>query len=281
MSSERNGLSIPFHFNGVTKIIAIPDSLGELLETLQQEFELESAPILRAKSQPKEYIQDIAQIQSPDEEVFLEIEEEEEANQYEEEQFDEYEDESQYVDLVKLEEVRLALLEIKLKLQIKRVKKEHAFKYLMSGLSKAKDGSKEKKVKLAQIQQQLQSKFKLKSKDCLSVARYLVEEDDSKKKGRVVFNDQREVKRSALKIKFRKHIGDYGLYNGLALTSYLNRLTRVLEDSKEQIEELIKETDEDDLGELSHKEFEQVLRTSDAPDLDTDLKDFLYFIILR
>ena len=74
----------------------------------------------------------------------------------------------------------------------------------------------------------------MKPKDCLLAARYLVEVEAAgpKKPNQVVFDDQREIKRRILKVRFREVIGDYGLYNGLALTSYLNRLTRVLEDSK-------------------------------------------------
>ena len=53
--------------------------------------------------------------------------------------------------MVTEDEVKQAFLEIKLKLQIKRVKREHAFKFLLSGLPKNADGTKDKLVRLNQV----------------------------------------------------------------------------------------------------------------------------------
>ena len=44
---------------------------------------------------------------------------------------------------------------------------------------------------------------------------------------------------------------------------------------------MLKEADEDEIGEVSFKEFEAALEASDAPKLEKDLKEFMYFILLR
>jgi hypothetical protein len=64
------------------------------------------------------------------------------------------------VDCVTFKDVQLILKEIKIKMQIKRVKKEHIFKYVMHGFNNA-DGHKQKIITIKDLKQQLIHKLKM------------------------------------------------------------------------------------------------------------------------
>jgi hypothetical protein len=64
------------------------------------------------------------------------------------------------VDCVTFKDVELILKEIKIKMQIKRVKKEHILKYVMHGLNNT-EGHKQKIITIKALKQQLIRKLKM------------------------------------------------------------------------------------------------------------------------
>ena len=75
--------------------------------------------------------------------LIIEIQDE----KYDEEEFEEFVE--NFIDIVKPDQVKEIIQEIKLKLQIKKIKHNMAFKYIMRGLINAETG---KKLKVISIQ---------------------------------------------------------------------------------------------------------------------------------
>lgn len=82
-------------------------------------------------------------------EIYIELLKAEE-EKYEDEEFDEYQE--NLIDSVKLEDIKPIILELRAKLQIKKVKKEKAFKYLVKGIIDKK-GKKAKTISLKSLLQ--------------------------------------------------------------------------------------------------------------------------------
>ncbi len=71
------------------------------------------------------------------------------------------------------------------------------------------------------------------------------------------------------------------MYNGLAMTSLLNRLTSILEDYKNDLIDKLKDADDEGTGEVSLSVFLDILRDVGAPSLDSEMLDFLIYLIFR
>eukprot|EP00347_Sterkiella_histriomuscorum_P013870 403363052 len=273
--SDENNQDFPIIqviFNNEAKTFEYTNNIEDLKTQIQQEFQLDNMNFM-LKNQNDEPIEQLT-YQNSNEPIIVLVQILEE--QYEEEDFDEYVE--NFEDAVKLEEIQLLLQELKLKLQIKKVKQNKALKYVLKGLSNDQ-GKKLKSISIQKLSQQLTKKIKFNDQESTLVARYLIEQPNQN--GQIVFNIQTEIPRGQLKKKFTQSIGEYHIYNGLAITSLLKRLTSILEDYKNTIEENLIEKDETESGEVPIQMFMQCVQESGAPELDEEIKDFLLFIVLR
>jgi len=84
------------------------------------------------------------------------------------------------------------------------------------------DNKKVKKVTIAALHNQLVDKIGFSEEVAEKLSRFLIEKPNAD--GKVEFNLQSSISRKDLQEKLLSHLKDYMLYNGLAITSLLNRL---------------------------------------------------------
>lgn len=143
-----------------------------------------------------------------------------------------------------------------MKLQIKRVGKDKAFKYLVALLREGKGRAKE--IGLTQLKEQVERRFKVQEGVAQPLARYVMEEPDEL--GQVRYEEQLKRPRQQVKKRVKEMLGDYTLYNGVAMTSLLNRLTSILEDFKNALIDQLKDSDVEGTGEVTLSAFLDILR---------------------
>ncbi|CDW75229.1 UNKNOWN [Stylonychia lemnae] len=266
---------ITINFDDQQRTIEFTDNLDQIRAFIMNEFNLEQDKQFVLKNQNGDVIETQDQMKEQDM-IVVELVEVQEEEQYEEEEFDEYVE--NLVDCVKYEDVQFTVLELRLKLQIKKVKRQNAFKYVMNSLKDEK-GKRIKIVSLKQLQNQFYLRMKFDNNESLLLARYIMEQPNQN--GQVAFNIQAQVPRSYLKKKFEEIVPNYIIYNGLAISSMLNRITTILDDYKSSIEDYLNDKDESESGEVHLKTFILSLKESNSPNLDDDIKDLLFYILLR
>lgn len=144
-----------------------------------------------------------------------------------------------------------------MKLQIKKVSKDKAFKYLVAKLREGKSG-RAKEIGMKQLREQLEKRFKVQELQAHALAMYVMEEPDEM--GQVRYEEEMKRPRQQVKKKVQEILGDYTLYNGLAMTSLLNRLTSILEDFKNGLIDKLKDADVEGTGEVTLSAFLDILR---------------------
>ena len=170
---------------------------------------------------------------------------EEEPSNYEEDDFEAEPDTRVFKDPITLAKVQKHFEELLIILKIKQIKKGDSLKYILNGLRDDED-KKLKIVTLEMLQSQLVDKIGFTEEVSEKVARFLIEQPNTD--GKIEFTVQASIRRKDLQAKFLSHLKDYMLYNGLAITSLLNRLQGIFEDHKSDLFQEIEDQDYDDLG---------------------------------
>ena len=94
---------------------------------------------------------------------------------------------------------------------------------------------------------------------------------------------QASIRRKDLHEKVLSHLKDYMLYNGLAITSLLNRLQGMFEDYKTELLEELESQDYDDLGTCPMADIYKSMKLVGLyPDSwDEDIREFVEFMAMR
>ena len=94
---------------------------------------------------------------------------------------------------------------------------------------------------------------------------------------------QASIRRKDLHEKVMSHLKDYVLYNGLAITSLLNRLQGMFEDYKVELLEELESQDYDDLGHCPMADIYKSMKLVGLyPDSwDEDIREFVEFMAMR
>lgn len=87
--------------------------------------------------------------------------------------------------------------------------------------------------------------------------------------------------RESLIKRFKTHIGDYMLYNTLALDSMLSRLQGIMSGKSAEFLDDLNLDDEDSNGYLPFEQLQKVWKYGGLPTLDEELTEFLEFLALR
>ena len=121
--------------------------------------------------------------------------------------------------------------------------------------------------------------MKVPSEQALLVSRYLIEQPN--KDGKVLFSQDQAIKRKELKSKLDKLIPGYTFYNGFAMTSLLSRLTSILDETKNEIQEKLRDADDEGIGEVPLKVIYKVFKELYVPEFDEDIKEFFEYLLFR
>lgn len=179
-----------------------------------------------------------------------------------------------------IEKVQVHFEELLIILKIKQIKKEDALKYILHGL-RDEDQKKVKKVTIAALHNQLVERIGFSEEVSEKLARFLIEKPNEE--GKVEFSMQASMRRKDLHEKLMSHLKEYMLYNGLAITSLLNRLQGMFEDYKVELLEELESQDYDDLGTCPMADIYKSMKLVGLyPDSwDEDIREFVEFMAMR
>ena len=151
---------------------------------------------------------------------------------------------------------------------IKRVPFTHMARYLQA----------EGDVTTEDLSGVLATRFPFNRTQCNKLARYLVEPHSSE-----VELKNHSIERQEFIQRLRSEIPQYGLFNGLAITSMLGRLLQIVSD-RDTIAELNEDLnleDEDATGEIKWSVIQKVWKINQIPELDDEMSEFLQFLGMR
>jgi hypothetical protein len=136
-------------------------------------------------------------------------------------------------------------------------------------------------VSIAALHNQLVDRIGFAEDVSEKLARFLIEVPNSD--GKVEFSMQTQIVRKKLQENLLKNLKDYVLYNGLAITSLLNRLQGMFEDFKSDLLQELEDQDYDDLGTCPLQDMYKSMKLIGLyPDSwDEDIKDFVQFMAMR
>lgn len=203
----------------------------------------------------------------------------EEPSNYEEDEFEAVETkvlkESIPIDMVKSHFEELMII-----LKIKQIKRADCLRYILHG-ARDEDGKKIRKVSIAALHNQIVDRIGFTEEVAEKMARYLIEKPNAD--GKVEFSMQTAIPRKQLQENLLKNIKDYMLYNGLAITSLLNRLQGMFEDYRTDLLQELEDQDYDDLGTCPLQDIYKSMKLIGLyPDSwDEDIKDFVHYMAMR
>lgn len=164
--------------------------------------------------------------------------------------------------------IQQMLSDIRFYLMIKRVPFTHMARYLQA----------EGDVTTEDLSGVLATRFPFNRTQCNKLARYLVEPHSSE-----VELKNHSIERQEFIQRLRSEIPQYGLFNGLAITSMLGRLHQIVSD-RDTIAELNEDLnleDEDATGEIKWSVIQKVWKINQIPELDDEMSEFLQFLGMR
>ena len=113
------------------------------------------------------------------------------------------------------------------------------------------------------------------------MARFFVEGPPEGDSGAEIADKEHTADREALILRFKKHMGDYMLYNTLALDSMLSRLQGIMSGKAAEFIDDLNLDDEDSNGFLPFEQIQKVWKYGGNPTLDEELTEFMEFLALR
>ena len=180
------------------------------------------------------------------------------------------------------EKVGNGLKHIRLLFMIKKVPKTHMVSYVLKGEKVTRsDETGEEVISTRALAQIFERKFNFGSKKATKVARFFVEGPPDDNLGDQIADKEHSADRETLIMRFKAHVGDYMLYNSLALESMLSRLQGIMGAKKDDFLEDLNMDDEDSNSYLPFEQIQKVWKLSGLPNLDEELTEFMEFLALR
>ena len=157
------------------------------------------------------------------------INEEDEKSEYSDEQFDEEEDEPAAlptIPRITVAKVSKSLKQIRLLFMIKKVPRTHMVKYLLGSENfNQNEESGEEIIPTKNLVTVFERKFNLANRKATKIARFFIEGSPQEEgnDAQIEQKDHTSDRESLIK-RFKEHVGEFMLYNTLALDSMMSRL---------------------------------------------------------
>ena len=214
------------------------------------------------------------------------INEEDEKSEYSDEAFEDEEDKEEepqatMIPRIALDKVGKGLKQIRLLFMIKKVPRTHMVKYVLRGETLAKnEETGEEIITTKNLSTIFERKFNFGGSKATKLARFFiegpVEGDDTE-----IEEKEHSSDRETLITRFKAHIGDYMIYNSLALDSMLSRLQGIMSGKDAEFLDDLNLDDEDSNGFVPFEQLQKVWKYGGLPTLDEELTEFMEFLALR
>lgn len=169
-------------------------------------------------------------------------------------------------------------------MQIKNVNRKDILKFILHGC-KDDQGKKAKNISISTLAKAISKRVGFGVEVANELARYLIESPDEN--GKVMKQDDHDnackLLRKDLQAKLLSKVPDYSLYNGVAITSLLNRLQQIFESKCIEIETDLEDKDMEDKGVLKLSEIYHVMKLNQimVGTFDDEIKEFIQYLAMR
>ena len=150
---------------------------------------------------------------------------------------------------------------------IKKIPYTHMVRYLLAGISLAKDSRGEDILTAQDLNPVLTEKFKFSESKAKKLAEFLT--------------DSGPVSRRQLILRIQEHVNDYKLITGMQLAYMIGQLANMADGKQEDIFDDLNLEDEDNIGVLTFDQIMRYWKYSGLPVLNEEMIEFLQYMAMR